>query len=63
MIEYVATEYPPAWLTLAELQKDQLADLTAAIRSVNRYVENQPENQHGWSRLIILYQAAKRSAR
>ncbi|RPF41148.1 NB-ARC domain-containing protein [Streptomyces sp. Ag109_G2-6] len=58
VIEYVATEYPPAWLTLAELQKDQLADLTAAIRSVNRYVENQPENQHGWSRLIILYQAA-----
>jgi hypothetical protein len=58
VIEYVATEYPSAWLTLAELQRDQLSDLPAAIQSVSRYVENNPVDQSGWNRLITLYQAA-----
>lgn len=58
VIEYVATEYSSAWLTLAELQRDQLSDLPAAIRSVSRYVESNAEDQNGWNRLIVLYQAA-----
>ncbi|MFI2228090.1 NB-ARC domain-containing protein [Streptomyces fradiae] len=58
VIEYIATGYPSAWLTLAELQRDQLSDLPAAIHSVNRYVENHPEDQEGWNRVVTLYQAA-----
>ncbi|THA25787.1 hypothetical protein E4198_14730 [Streptomyces sp. RKND-216] len=58
VIEYIATGFPSAWLTLAQLQRDQMSDLTAAIHSVNRYIENNPVDQEGWNRLVALYQAA-----
>lgn len=58
VIEYIATGYTPAWLTLAQLQRDQMSDLSASIHSVNRYIENHPEDQEGWNRLVALYQAA-----
>ncbi|MGX7670535.1 NB-ARC domain-containing protein [Plantactinospora sp. DSM 117369] len=57
VIEYIATEYPPAWLTLSELQRDYVGSVPAAIRSLNRYLESRPSDEDGWRRLIILHRA------
>lgn len=57
VIEYIATEFPPAWLNLAELQ-NELGDRPASIDSVNRYLESCPEDQAAWQRLVALYRAA-----
>ncbi len=57
VIEYIATEYPPAWLNLAELQHE-LGDVAAAIRSVNRYLEVHPEDQNAWGKVARWYRIA-----
>ncbi|WP_329321214.1 NB-ARC domain-containing protein [Streptomyces sp. NBC_01715] len=59
VIEYMATGYPSAWLTLAEFQRNQMSDNVAAIRAVNRYLENCPDDQYGWGLLITLYRATE----
>ncbi len=56
VIEYIATEYPPAWLNLAELHQE-LGDSAAAIGAVSRYLESSPADQAGWQRLIGLYRS------
>lgn len=57
VIEYIASEYPPAWLNLAELQQD-LGESKQAIQSVNRYLESRPDDQDAWLMLVTLYRAA-----
>jgi len=57
VIEYIATEYPPAWLNLAELQQE-LDQAEEAIHSVNRYLESRPDDQVAWRRLIVLYRTS-----
>jgi hypothetical protein len=59
VIEYMATGYPNAWLTLAEFQRNQMSDNSAAIQSVNRYLENFPDDQYGWGLLVTLYRATE----
>ncbi len=58
VIEYIATEYPPAWLVLAELQEYQLGHVEAAIHSVNRYLEARQSDGKAWEKLIHLYNGA-----
>ncbi|MEV6601978.1 NB-ARC domain-containing protein [Actinoplanes sp. NPDC051346] len=55
VIEYIASEYPPAWLTLAELQKEYMGSVSDAIDSVNRYLESRPDDQDAWRRVIALH--------
>ncbi|MER7314612.1 MULTISPECIES: NB-ARC domain-containing protein [Streptomyces] len=57
VIEYMATGYPKAWLTLAEFQRNQMSDNSKAIRSVNRFLENCPDDQYGWGLLVTLCRA------
>jgi hypothetical protein len=57
VIEYIASEYPPAWLTLAELQRDYLGSATDAINSINRYLESNPNDEDAWRRVILLHRA------
>ena len=57
VIEYIATAFAPAWLTLAELQENQLRDTPSAIRSTMRYLEAVPDDHAAWSRLVRLYRA------
>ena len=57
VIEYIATEYHPAWLDLAELYQE-LGDVPAAIQAMNRYLEVQPQSAEGWRRVIRLYRSA-----
>jgi hypothetical protein len=58
VLEYIASGYPPAWLSLAELQ-NEMGQTSVAIQSVNRYLESVPEDETGWRRLIALYRIAK----
>lgn len=58
VIEYIATEYPPAWLNLATLQQE-MGDKVRAIESVNRYLESRPKDQEAWGRLVILYRSVE----
>jgi hypothetical protein len=55
VMEYIASEYPPAWLTLAELQRDYVGSIDGAIRSINRYLESHPNDQDAWRRVIALH--------
>lgn len=57
VIEYIASEYPPAWLTLAELQREYVGSATDAIGSINRYLESNPSDQDAWRRVIALHRA------
>ncbi|TNC16620.1 hypothetical protein FHE66_14690 [Georgenia sp. 311] len=54
VIEYIATEFPPAWLRLATLQQE-LTDLSGAVRSVNRYLETVPDDAEAWRLLTVLH--------
>lgn len=60
VIEYVASEYAPAWLRLAQLESEVGRD-AEAIRAVNRYLEVHPDDEKGWLQLIELYRAAEDS--
>ncbi|WP_433793073.1 NB-ARC domain-containing protein [Actinoplanes sp. CA-252034] len=57
VIEYIASEYPPAWLTLAELQRDYVGSVEDAVQSVNRYLESNPNDEDAWRRVISLHRA------
>lgn len=54
VMEYIATEYPPAWLNLAALQQE-MGDAPAAIKSVGRYLESHPDDEQAWRQLASLY--------
>lgn len=58
VIEYIASEYSPAWLKLAELYEELGYEPSTAVRAVNRYLEESPEDQDAWKRLIVLYRRA-----
>jgi hypothetical protein len=55
VIQYMASEYPPAWLDLAELQEFQLNDLAGAVESTSRYLQACPGDVKGWGRLVRLH--------
>ena len=55
VLEYIASEYPYAWLKLADLYDEVAGDHSQAIHAVNRYLEERPEDQGAWRRLIGLY--------
>lgn len=55
VLEYIASEYPYAWLKLADLYDEVVGDHSQAIHAVNRYLEERPEDQDAWRRLISLY--------
>ena len=57
VIEYIATEFPPAWLNLSELQ-EELGRRGDAIHSINRYLSEHPFDHAAWKRLAILYRAS-----
>jgi hypothetical protein len=54
VIEYIGSEYAPAWLSLATLRQET-GDIVAAIHATNRYLESRPDDEDGWRRLIGLY--------
>lgn len=54
VLQFVASEYPRAWLNVAELQKE-LGSSSKALESVERYVESTPGDRRGWSMLIDLH--------
>jgi hypothetical protein len=61
MLEYVARQYPPAWLLLASLW-EELGDIAAAKEALRRYIER--SGGHGktaeaWVRLIGLCEASE----
>jgi hypothetical protein len=56
VIEYIATEYPPAWLNLATLQQE-MGDAAGAIASTSLYLGSRPDDQEAWLRLITLYRS------
>lgn len=56
VLEYIASEYPRAWLALAELHQD---DLTRSASYVSRYLEATPGDQAAWDKLIRLKMALK----
>jgi hypothetical protein len=58
VIEYIASEYPPAWLKLADLYDELGREPSLAIHAVNRYLEECPDDQEAWKRLIVLYRGA-----
>jgi hypothetical protein len=55
VLEYIASEYPYAWLKLADLYEEVVGDPSQAIHAVNRYLEERPGDQNAWRRLIGLY--------
>jgi tetratricopeptide (TPR) repeat protein len=55
VIQYIASEYAPAWLSLAELQQELGREPAEAIQAVNRYLESRPEDRDAWQRLVALY--------
>ncbi len=57
VLEYFATGYTPAWLSLARLQQE-LGEIDAAIGSLNRFVEANPADPEGWRHLTVLYRQA-----
>lgn len=54
VVEYIAREYPPAWLNLAALQQE-LGNTLDAIASVGRYLESRPKDEQAWRQLANLY--------
>ncbi len=57
VLEYIAHEYPPAWLRLADLQIE-FGKLVEAVASLERYTAVNAEDREGWSRLAEARQAA-----
>jgi tetratricopeptide (TPR) repeat protein len=55
VLEYIASEYPYAWLRLADLYEEVVHDSPKAIHAVNRYLEENPHDQDAWRQLIGLY--------
>ena len=55
VLEYIASEYSYAWLKLADLYEEIARDPHQAIHAVNKYLEERPESQNAWRRLISLY--------
>lgn len=56
VLQYIASEYSPAWLGLARLQAD-LGDTESSIDSLNRYLEENPQDQRGWRQLAGTYRS------
>lgn len=56
VVEYIATGYHPAWLSLSRLQQE-LGMNERAIASLNRYVEAAPDDVEAWRLLIVMYRA------
>jgi hypothetical protein len=64
MFEFVARSYHPAWLLLADLQREVAgeAGLEKTADYVRRFLEEKPpaeEAQHAWQRLIATYRVTK----
>jgi hypothetical protein len=55
VLEYIASEYPYAWLKLADLYEEIARNPHQAIHAVNKYLEERPGDQNAWRRLISLY--------
>jgi hypothetical protein len=55
VMEYIASEYPPAWLKIADLYEDVVLDSRRAIHAVNRYLEEYPDDERAWRRVAGLY--------
>lgn len=56
MLEYIATEYPMAWLKIAELRLESLqeGDATGALDAVERYLQEVPGDVGAWRRLATM---------
>jgi hypothetical protein len=64
VLEFVARSYSPAWLLLADLQRELVGDagLERSADYVRRFLEEKPppeEAQPAWQRLIDTYRATK----
>jgi len=62
ILEFLASEYPPAWLLLAKIEQevDGLNDIKKPAEYIRRYLETQPpENdaQAAWRSLVSLYRS------
>lgn len=57
IIEFIATDYAPAWLHLASLQQE-LGNTDGARASVSRYLESVPSDEAAWRQLIWLSRRA-----
>lgn len=60
VIEYVASQYPPAWMRLAELYEmaDPVRGRPLAKAAVERYLQTQTEDADAWLRLANLSRRA-----
>ena len=57
-LEFIASSYPPAWRTLADIQAEVLGDSATAIGTLNKYLESYPEDQDAWRRVIYFCKQA-----
>lgn len=57
VLQYIASEHSPAWLSLAALQQE-MGDLENARESVGRYLESVPADDAAWRQMILLYKRA-----
>ncbi len=58
MLEFMAQNYPPAWLMCADLERETGDGLEREINCVERFLEQNPvgdEAQKAWLRLVRLY--------
>lgn len=53
VLQFIAEDYPAAWLTLAVIQEES-GDLEEATLSVNRYLEAKPDDVSAWQQLTRL---------
>lgn len=53
ILEYIANDYPRAWLKIAELrfENPQLGDPATALDAVERYLQEAPDDADAWRRL------------
>ena len=53
VVEFVARQYPPAWLKIADLE-EELGDLALASDATRKYLELDPSSHTAWSKLATL---------
>ncbi|RIJ70913.1 hypothetical protein D1871_16590 [Nakamurella silvestris] len=57
VLQYIASEYSPAWLNLSELHQER-GNTLEAISAMRLYLESIPGDADVWRRLIALYRSA-----
>ncbi|UDG95321.2 tetratricopeptide repeat protein [Rhodococcus opacus] len=54
VLEFIANDYSPAWLILAELYQE-FNDVDKSVLCLNRYLQENPDDRSAWSELARLH--------